>query len=318
MWLTLYVTLLIFLLYQSFFWSPLHLYVVSCVLYVLVYMLHAQHREWHWFRSWAFWDYFRRWYFPHNIHSIHWGDMTTSSSEGDGRVYLFVVVDPVSLIDTVLAFGLHGKKNPVLNRLSPLILAPSYLFHIPYITDAAQWAGLVPEQTRSKCYTEVVNDILSGEDFAAFALRRSLVVFHYRRSGYPDGGNDGGENIQFVGWAAERAKYGLTHLCLVPVIHRGSSLLYRSCGVQGQRHDGEPFHWRSQWPFFGLGYMGTCLPRRTELNTFVGRPIPVIDNAAALSEAFSRELASLRRAANENASSGAEAADWDIERGEKI
>ena len=305
MWLTLYLILLVFLAYQSFFWSPFHLYVVGCVLYILVYLLHPEKREWHWFRSWSFWDHVRKWYFPHHIHSVHWADLSV-----EGKVYVFMVVNPVSLVDTVLAFGLHGKKNPVLNRLSPLIMAPAYLFYVPYVTDAVQWAGLVPERTRSKSYTEITNDILSGEDFSGLefggdGLKKSLVAPHYTRSALGD------ENsLQMLRWAAERASHGLTNLCIVPVMHRGSSLLYRKC--QSSPFP-EPLHWRPPWPFFGFGFMFSCLPRRTELNTFVGRPIPVIDNVQVLAEAFSREMACLRKAADANTLPDD---DWDIEKGD--
>ncbi len=304
MWLTLYVFVLIFACYQSFFWSPAHLYVLFSVLYLLVYVLRAEDREWHWFRSWSFWDRFRRWYFPHHVHSLYWNEMTAAIDAGCSLVFL--VVNPSSLVDTVSAFGLHGQKNPVLSRLSPLIVAPRHLFYVPYVTDLIQWTGLIPEVTRHKDFTETVNDITVE---AGVGWRRHVVIpYEYR-----PGGELEESNLNAIGWAAEKIRDGRPPICLVPVIHTGSFRLYRRLMCQTTP--------RAVWPFCGFGYFGSCLPRRTELHTFVGKPIQAQNDCVPFADAFFQELRCLSTAANTNLHLDDDddettlSATWDIERG---
>lgn len=289
MWLTLYVLVLIFAWYQSFFWSPFHLYVLFSVLYVLVYVLRAEGREWHWFRSWSLWDRFRKWYFPHHVHSLYWNEMATALDSDEDNVLVFLIVNPVSLVDTVSAFGLHGQKNPVLQRISPLIMAPWYLFYLPYVTDLIQWAGLVSERRRSEDYTDAVNNLVTSWRCNVVVPCEEAVDDDYRE----------------VKWAAEHARAGKS-LCIVPVLHgAGSSRLYRSCTLCSTRRQYQSW----MWPFFGFGYLGTCLPRRVELHTFVGRPIRVVGDTPVLVDLFIQELKGLTMAANANRG------DWDIEQG---
>lgn len=315
MWLTLYALLLIFAWYQSFFWSPVHLYVLFSVLYLLVYVLRAEDREWHWFRSWAFWDRFRKWYFPHHVHSLYWNEMTAALDAGCSLVFL--VVNPTSLVDTVSAFGLHGQKNPVLSRLSPLIVAPWYLFYVPYVTDLIQWTGLVPDGTRHKEFTEIVNDIAVE---AGVGWRRHIVIGY----DYRPGGELEESNLQELKWAAEQTRKcgggggvedGRAPICLVPVIHTGSFRLYRRLMCRSTP--------RAVWPFCGFGYFGSCLPRRTELHTFVGKPIRAQNDCKPFADAFFQELRCLSTAANSNLhlnddgddNNDNEDVSWDIERG---
>lgn len=187
MWLVAYFVLLLFAWYQSFFWSPLHLYILFSAVYVLIYTLNARERDWHWFRSLSFWDRFRKWYFPHHVHSSHWNSFTADKLLGCA---VFVVIDngssSSSLMRSLVVFGLHGSKNPLIQRLDPLIVAPSYLFYLPYVTDVIQWAGmtsLAPEDHVVNGRSVVIHchcplDAIHWASKHAFAVFSLIPVIH--------------------------------------------------------------------------------------------------------------------------------------------
>lgn len=259
MWSVLYLVCLAIAFYHSFFWSSLHLYVLSTLVYVLFYAGTRGHltgtRNWTWLRSLPMWDSLRIWYFPHRLHSMHWSKFDVELKGARRRAFIFLAAsldadadtttttattERIELVDDVLgtsAFALHGCKNPAISRLSPLVAVHRWYFYLPYITDVMQWCGFIAQT----------------ESAIEAALIRNVSVVTTRLD---------------VATVSNNAD--LSHVSIVPVVHYMSrGPLYTHPFPLSRRREG--FIPRD----CALGYWGSFLPKRAMIDTYIGDPIPI-------------------------------------------
>jgi hypothetical protein len=293
MWLSLYCFVLLLAWYHSFFWSPLHLYVLASFIYLLYYLLGTGRngsRQWRRLRSLSVWDQLRRrGYFSHHLHSAHWSQFNTH-----GHAYLFVIHqraggggdendDEGGQWATFSAFAAHGKCNTLISSLSPLVAMPRLLLCLPYITDILQWFG---------CCQFTDDELID-----AIHHNISIVVPCASKQALCE-------------WAASRSS-PTTTLHLVPVVHTGESHLYwsRKLSSCSQVRAGV------RWPVIALGLWGSCLPKQNvELHTYIGEPIAVnqlSSDSHSLLTRFESAMTQVLQTAN------AHDTDFDIEKGEK-
>ena len=294
LWSVLYCTLLLAGFYYSFFWTSFHVYVLLTLIYGLIYFgLSGPQRRWKRLRSLLIWDLIRTWYFPHRIHAG--GDGWNHLDQPDGRRRAYVFCTGVEargfshheldhIIMNLSLFAFHGKKNRLLATMSPLVTIPLFYMYLPYVTDILQWFGCVPK------------DWFDPEPHLLQNTSVTLSVWEI-------------DNLVKRA-AADKTNY--THVCIVPVLHCPSGPLYRPVAnssfhlrvtVRLDEEEGEtgtrdpvimrPPLW-TRLRYFRIGGVSpfeplwNLFPRRREIHTYLGTPIPITSDriAADLDEAF--------------------------------
>jgi hypothetical protein len=286
MWDAIYAYVILQLWITSFFWSSLHIFVAISGAYALFHVFTWSHKEGSrkWsrfrslslvvvvvvvvilslFRSMAIWDWLRRRHFHHSWHQGGgW-----QAFQKEGQAYLFIVHPQMYGLTSFFAFGLHGRQNKTMARLSPYVMMPSPPFYYPLISDVIQWAGGIVH-TKAQ-----LQDALSHNFSVVWSPTGGMMRSHDISHGVLL--VDELLDMGLFDWLSE---YGSQcRFNIVPVCHTGEHAAYRNMSdslpsvlKELQRAS---YNWCGvEFPLPVFGLAGSPFPKRCELRTLVGEPI---------------------------------------------
>jgi hypothetical protein len=284
MWDAIYAFIIAELWITSFFWSSFHVFALVSTAYGLFHVFTWSHREgsrkWSRFRSMALWDWLFRRSSSYIRHSWHQGG-GWASFEKHGQAYLFIVHPQAYGLTSFIAFGLHGRHNKTVARLSPYVMMPSPPFYYPLVSDIIQWAGGIVHTT------EQMQDALSHN----FSIVWSPAGGMMRSADIADPLvlSEDHLSLGVFDWISS---YGnQCRFNIVPVCHVGEACAYHNASDRLpsflRNLQQQTYAWCGvEFPLPVFGLFGSPIPRSCELKTLVGEPIStmreVLDDKGAI------------------------------------
>lgn len=262
MWFAAYAIVVAYLWTISFFWSPLHIFVIVSVAYALYYLFRSSHRsgtlQWAWFRSLSIWD--RLLLERHFHHTWHQGGGWHSfKRRGEAHLFLVKTASTVNL-GTIVSFGLHGSKALSVASLAPFIAIPEFFFYVPVLCDILQWCGCIADTPGAR------EDVLYRN--ATLVWTPSLP--QQQDTLLPDNSTSAfGEDV--FTWIASIN----TNINVIPVYSVGDEKIYRDVtpALLAPLQRFSYSRWGYAFPRLLLGWLGSPIPRTCYLRTLVSEPI---------------------------------------------
>lgn len=251
--------LILFILFDIYFFLWIVIYQTKGILLLLIYWLYWSDktektgtRAWNSMRFLSIWTYVHRW-LPLK-YQIAFAKSIKSISHVGGGQYLFVLNQCHYILTPLFAFGLAGNKHHNFKDLKLVWCAPNVLFYIPILRDILLWSGAITSDLNT-----VIQAINSGYSVA------------YCPHGFSHPGHKSHvENIDDLFEAAQDKK-----LKLVPVHVEGEKHLYKTFShpflirIQNYFND-----WLNYpFPYIIFGFLYTFIPLRQKLTIIIGIPL---------------------------------------------